>query len=199
VFAPATVLSILAAAAALTKGAHDEWAAPFFMFALAASTAGDVLLMLHRDRFFLAGLVVFLLAHLAYIAGLNPALPPGDSIVLVPVIGAIVYWLNGRIARGMRRRSQSRLRVPVAIYSLVISVMLFSAWATLFRSDWNQLRRLLVISGATLFFASDAMLAWDRFVSPSPTARIRIITTYHLAQAALAASLALFNWPGIAT
>jgi len=47
------------------------------------------------------------------------------------------------------------------------------------------------IVGPSLFFASDAMLAWDRFVTLSPSARLRVIVIYHLGQVALAASIAL--------
>ena len=39
------------------------------------SLVGDILLMLALDRFFLFGLVAFLLAHLAYVIGFNDPLP----------------------------------------------------------------------------------------------------------------------------
>jgi uncharacterized membrane protein YhhN len=81
--------------------------------------------------------------------------------------------------------------VPVAVYSLLLSAVLFSAWATLFRPTWGTLRSSLAVIGASLFFVSDAMLAWDRFVKPFPMARLRIHVTYHLAQVALAASILL--------
>jgi uncharacterized membrane protein YhhN len=54
------------------------------------------------------------------------------------------------------------------------------------------LRRAMVIAGASLFFASDTMLARNLFVtqSSSPSARLRVMITYHLGQIALAASIA---------
>lgn len=193
VFKPVTLVTILIGAWLLTRGPHDAWQARFFLPGLAFSLAGDVFLMLPSERFFLPGLVAFLLAHLCYIVGLNPTLPPWPALMLLVVVAAIGLALFRSIAVGLRRRGQEALLVPVAIYSLVLSLMLFSAWATLFRPEWTVLRRGLVIVGASLFFASDAMLAWDRFVASSPSARLRVIITYHLAQVALAASIALVD------
>ena len=81
------------------------------------------------------------------------------------------------------------LTIPVAIYGLVLSVMLVSALATLFRPEWTPVRRGMVIAGASLFFASDTMLAWNRFAAPLPQGRLWVMITYHLGQIGLAASL----------
>lgn len=191
VFKPATLVAVIVGAWLLARGPHDAWQACFFLPGLAFSLVGDVFLMLPGERFFLPGLVSFLLAHLCYVAGLNPTLPPWPALVLLVVVATIGLALFRGIAAGLRRRRETALLVPVGLYSLVLSLMLLSAWATLFRPEWTPLRQGLVIIGASLFFASDAMLAWDRFVTPSPSARLRVIVTYHLAQVALAASIAL--------
>jgi uncharacterized membrane protein YhhN len=62
----------------------------------------------------------------------------------------------------------------------VISVMLATALAT-----GNVLAGL----GAALFVASDAMIAWNRFVRPFRAADLGIMVTYHLGQAGLVLSL----------
>jgi uncharacterized membrane protein YhhN len=191
VFKPATLIAILVGAWLLARGPHDTWQARCFLPGLAFSLAGDVFLMLPSERFFLPGLVAFLLGHLCYIAGLNPTLPPWPALVLMVVVAAIGLTLYRRIAAGLRCQGRTTLRVPVALYSVVLSLMLFSAWATLFRPEWTPLRRGLVIFGASLFFASDAMLAWNRFVTPSSLLHLLVIITYHLGQVTLAASIAL--------
>lgn len=193
-FKPATLVAVLAGAWLLTRGPHDDWQARFFLPGLAFSLAGDVFLMLPGERFFLPGLVAFLLGHLCYVAGLNPTLPPGHgpALAVLAVVAGIGVTLYRPIAAGLRRRGQTALLLPVAIYSTVLGLMLFSAWATLFRPGWTPLRRGLVVVGASLFFASDTMLAWDRFVTSSPSARLRVMVTYHLGQMALAASIALW-------
>ncbi len=189
VFKPATMLALLVGVWAATRGADDGWQATFFLAGFALSLAGDVFLMLRGERLFLAGLVAFLLAHVSYVVGFNPTPPPRSSfVVLIPVAatGAVLFW---RLARGLRQRAQQTMLLPVGVYSLAISLMLFSAWSTLFRPAWGPLRSWVAALGATLFFASDAMLAWDRFVSPFPMARLCVHVSYHLAQVALAASV----------
>jgi len=54
----------------------------------------------------------------------------------------------------------------VAVYAAVISLMLVSALATLFQPGWPTSEAAFVAIGATLFFCSDALLAWNRFVAP---------------------------------
>jgi len=188
---PAATMAIVIAALLVTRGPHDAWAARFFLPGLVLSLVGDVFLMLPWGRFFSLGLASFLLAHVCYILGLNPSLPPAPALIPLAVIGPLGLLLFSGIASGLRKNGKTVLLVPVAIYSFVLSLMLFSAWATLFRPEWSSLRRALVIAGATSFFASDSMLAWDNFVTLLPFGHTKVMITYHLAQCSLAASMAL--------
>ena len=191
VFKPATLVIVVVTAWLITYGPHDAWMARFFLPGFVFSLAGDVFLMLPGERFFVPGLVSFLLAHVCYIAGLNSTLPPSPALIPLAVIAVLGVLLFRGIASGLRKRERTALLVPVAIYGLALSLMLSSAWATLFRPEWTPLRRGLVIAGASLFFASDSMLAWDKFVQLLPGGRTKVMITYHLAQLSLAASIAL--------
>ncbi len=184
---PATQAAILVAAWLFTLGPHDAWQARFFLLGLALSLVGDVLLMFSGSRYFMLGGVAFALAHLCYIAGLNPTLPPWPApLLLLPIAG-----LNGWYLRNFKSRCthSAGALTPLLLYALVLSLMLFSAGSTLFRPEWTALRRGKVIAGASLFFASDAMLAWRCFVAPSDTLHVLVRVTYHLGQLALAASI----------
>ncbi len=188
---PAVMIALLGCVWLWTEGPHDVWQARFFLPGLAFSLAGDTFLMLRRERLFLAGLVSFLLAHVCYIVGFNPALPPWPSItVLIPIAGAGTVTVR-RIARGLHDRGAHTLLAPVAAYGIVISLMVFSAWATLFRPGWGARRVGLAVIGGSLFYVSDILLAWDRFVEPFHRARLLVHATYHLGQMALAASILL--------
>ncbi len=189
---PLTMVSVIALTWLLFQGTHDNWQAQWFFLGFVFSLVGDVLLMLPGVKHFVRGLVAFLLAHVWYTVGLNESTPPfgASSLIVLALIAVAGILLFRRIAAGLQAHGPHQLLVPVAIYSLVISVMLFSAWNTLFRPDWGDVRRLLVISGASLFFASDAMLAWDRFVQRSHPLHVAVIVAYHLGQLALALSLA---------
>ena len=48
----------------------------------------------------------------------------------------------------------------------------------------------VAIAGAVLFYASDGILGWNKFVQPVPHGRVAIMTTYHLGQIGLVLALA---------
>jgi uncharacterized membrane protein YhhN len=166
---------------------YDNW----FVAGLVFSLAGDVLLML-PERFFLGGLVAFLLAHVAYIVGLNSGglSLPGEALMIVPV-GLVGGWLAWRVGRALKASGREKLRAPVAVYAAVISLMLVSALSTLFEPGWPLGEAALVAVGAALFFGSDALLAWNRFVAPVRGARLLVIVAYHLGQMALIVGIAI--------
>jgi hypothetical protein len=61
---------------------------------------------------------------------------------------------------------------------------------TLFRADWpSPLAAALAALGAMLFFYSDAILAWIKFVAPVKNGRLMNMITYHLGQIALIAGV----------
>ncbi len=188
---PGTLILVIVAALLLMRGADNTRLALFFVLGLCFSLAGDVFLMLPDERFFIPGLISFFIAHVFYIIGLNPTLPPLGSVIVLIVVAAIGVALYTRIAASLQQKGELAMRVPVGAYAIILSLMLFSAWATLFRPAWPAVARFTVILGATLFFASDSMLAWNKFVAPSHVVRMGVIITYHLAQFALTATIAL--------
>lgn len=191
IFKPATLLGVMALTFVIMQSPHDAWQARWFLIGFFFSLLGDIFLLFTSTRAFVFGLGAFLLAHVSYIIGLNVTLPPTNAILLlipcVLVVGAVVW----RVVASLRAHNQSALIVPVILYGVAMTLMVFSAWATLFRVDWNTSRRAFVIVGATLFLISDGMLAWNRFVQPFSAAKLGIIITYHLGQIALALSISI--------
>ncbi len=171
---------------------QGAWPAPVWAFALGLvlSLAGDVLLML-PERFFLAGLVAFLLAHLAYIAGFNWGGPPPLAATLVAAapVAAAGYLLVSRVITALLARGRRRLVGPVAAYGVVISLMVLSALTTPARPAWDSSAARWASLGAVLFLVSDAILAWNRFVRPMRFGQLLNLTTYHLGQIALIAGV----------
>lgn len=147
------------------------------------------------ERFFLPGLISFLVGHICYIIGFGMPIPPTGSETIALVIAVILIfvagWVYVRLASGMRASGKERMRIPVLFYTVVIVLMLFSALMTLFNSEWDLLPSVLVSVGAFLFFASDIMNAWVRFVALIPNHRLWIMSTYHLAQMCIAVGAAL--------
>ena len=156
----------------------------WFGIGILFSLAGDIAL-LFIDRFFIIGLVAFLLGHVAYLIGFNTPLPQTAtvwSIGFAIVIGLGSVRVLRRIVGSIRAKGQKRLVVPVIIYGIVITLMLLAAMLTLFRPDWDATAALLVSFGAALFYFSDIVLAWHRFVFPIKNGRMLNIGMYHLAQ-----------------
>lgn len=163
----------------------------WFGVGLIFSLAGDVLLMLSLERMFVFGLLAFLLAHIAYLAGFQNELRTVSfwSVLLIFIIAVNALRLMRRIISAMRANGQDRLVNPVIVYSSVISVMLYAAMTTLSNPAWKAGASLLVGLGAFLFYASDLVLAWNKFVAPIQNGRMINIGLYHLGQISLIAGI----------
>lgn len=157
----------------------------YFALGILFSLGGDVFLMLpNMDRWFVFGLASFLIGHIFYTVGLNYSIPPLNvfGIFLAISIALFVAQIYRRLAAGLHAKGKDRLRFPVLIYSIVISLMWLSALQTIFDVNWKTNASLLVSIGATLFVASDIVLAWFRFVNPIKYGRMINLTCYHLGQ-----------------
>jgi uncharacterized membrane protein YhhN len=167
----------------------------WIQIALIFALIGDVFLMLPKERF-LYGLVAFLLAHMAYIIGLNLDPPIASFSTILVTIGIILIgWrLFDQIRHGLIKSKNEAFLRPVIIYSLVITLMVWSAIMTFSKSSWSFSSAFLVSLGASLFYISDALLAWNRFVKPIEHGRLKVRITYHLGQVALVLGSA---WPYI--
>jgi uncharacterized membrane protein YhhN len=160
------------------------------------SMAGDIFLMISyarfSDRWFLPGLAAFLFAHVSYIVGLNTPLPnvsPIWSLGLAVILALSAARILRRIIDGVREKGLPRLVGPVNWYGMVITLMLLSALLTLNNANWKTSAGGLVALGAILFYFSDVLLAWNKFVKPIRNGRLANMILYHLGQAALVAGV----------
>ena len=186
---PATMLALLA-----WLGVNNGFQGSMLWFALGLlfSLGGDIFLMLPREQF-IPGLVSFLIAHICYLIGFNSANPVYNaaSLILLVVVMFTGYLVYRRVALGLQASGQSKLKLPVLVYSIVISLMLFSALSTLIQPDWRIYAAVFASSGALLFFISDTTLALNKFVSPIQKARVITMVTYHLGQILIVLGAAL--------
>lgn len=181
-FKPLATLLILALvlSAAPLHSTQYRWA---IAAGLLFSTAGDIFLMLPRDRF-VAGLASFLIAHLCYLVAFTTDAAFGaGSVFWLPFFaaGGLVVML---VWPGLR----PALRGPVVAYVLVIAAMAGQA-----AGRWSVIGNeaaLLAAFGAGLFVVSDAVLALDRFRWQFRAARALTLATYWSAQLLIAWSVA---------
>jgi alkenylglycerophosphocholine/alkenylglycerophosphoethanolamine hydrolase len=177
-----TLLIIGVAATAPLSLPYTQWV----LVALALSLCGDVFLMFGdgaraSDRAFIAGLVSFLLAHLAFVwafaQGLRaPELPGWLAIVVFYAVGLLLVLLPRAGA----------LKLPVLAYCLVLAAMVFAAAAR--HASFGDTSSLLALLGALLFLVSDSLLGVRRFVGRFRGAQALILSTYWGAIGLIAAS-----------
>ena len=149
---------------------------------LALSTAGDVFLMLPVDAF-VAGLASFLLAHLAYLLALRRR----EGLFAARWPFALYALVAAGVLSQLWPGLPGELRVPVVVYVIVLAAMAAQALAV-----WWRRRDVAATSGAwggAFFVLSDALLAWDRFVTPFAAASFAVLASYWLAQWNLARSV----------
>jgi uncharacterized membrane protein YhhN len=145
--------------------------------------------MFKRDGSFRAGLFSFLLAQIGFIIGFNETLPPDGSYPLLIPVFAVGLVLYGVLVVRLVQREQKDMIVPVTLYSVVLSLMAFSALTTTVRADWGLVRAGVAAAGGVLFFVSDSVLALNKFAFAVPGSAVIVHVTYHLAQVLLALSL----------
>lgn len=161
-----------------TATAYGSW----LLAGLLLCLLGDLFLMPEDDRSFLAGLTAFLCGHLLFgvaffqlphnFTGLAASALP----VLVLLLG-VRHWLTPHV--------EAAMKVPVALYVLVISMMLLCAGLTL-----GQAGAAFIIIGAWGFACSDLAVARRQFVHPSPFNGLWGTPLYFSSQLLLACSVA---------
>ncbi|MGN6695663.1 MAG: lysoplasmalogenase [Aquihabitans sp.] len=171
---PATLAFLIGVA--ITLDPMDPTIRTWMVVGLVLSLAGDVFLMLD-EKWFVAGLASFLLGHVAYIVGLQMAPRSwGWTLVGLLVVLAAIATIGRKIVSGVAGGDHREMVGPVIAYLVVISAMVVSAFGT--AGIW-------AIAGASLFYASDATLAWNRFLEQRRFGPLAVMVTYHLGQMGL--------------
>lgn len=158
------------------------------LIGLIFSFIGDVLLMLQDSKkAFLAGLVAFLLGHVAYMVTLTLYggfyWPDLVSLAVLAVLAGIVY--------AAFRPNLGTMRLPVLLYIIIISLMVNRALSTLFDMQLGRTAAWMVAIGAVLFYISDLILACGRFGKPFKYHRISL-ALYYAGQALIGLSASYF-------
>lgn len=164
---------ILLAATKLPAAGVYGW---LVLIALLFSVVGDVFLVLPSNHF-LQGLIAFFIAHIFYVIAfpapwrLDALDPPAllSTIALV-ALAASYYAL---LAPGANKEGGRGLQFAVILYIAVISLMV---WRAVLSGN------PLIIVGSLLFYVSDALLAWNRFVKSVSWGDYGVMVTYYSAQ-----------------
>lgn len=167
VFKPLTTLLLLGVAVA--AGAPATTYGRLVALAIVFSLAGDICLMLPKDRF-IHGLVSFLVAHVLLI------------VAFTLQATGLSWWLLLPVAAGTGMFTAlaphlGRMKTPVFVYIAVIAAM---AWSALER--WHlqgSTSAALAALGSVFFLVSDSALAFNRFRDSFRSADFLVLSTYY--------------------
>lgn len=149
-----------------------------YAFALLLSAAGDAFLGLDGERFFIPGLVSFLLTHVLYTTLFLRAVPAertairGWRIVAAVVVPAFAIWFAVTLWPKL-----GALAVPVVAYTAVIVAM---AMASL------RMAAIAIPLGALFFMTSDSLLSLEKFIGSPDWVGPVVWATYAIAQLLIA-------------
>jgi uncharacterized membrane protein YhhN len=170
--------------AAIGFGALESRYGKTVLVGLILGAIGDVCLLGKAKPYFIAGLVSFLLGHVAYVvafAGLPISMPYAlaAAVVMAVIMVAIARWVFPHAPD---------MRVPIGVYMLVITAMCVVAiGAGGAGAPW------MIPVGALMFTASDIAVVRNRFVSEGFVNRLWGLPLYYAAQLIIAWSIMAVN------
>jgi len=170
--------------AAIGFGALESRYGNIILAGLILGAVGDVCLLGQAKQYFIAGLVSFLLGHVAYVIAFS-SLP--ISTVPALVAATVMATVMAAIARWVFPHAPD-MRVPIGIYMLVIAAMCVVAiGAGAAGAPW------MIPVGAVMFTASDIAVVRDRFVATGFVNRLWGLPLYYAAQLIIAWSIMVVN------
>jgi uncharacterized membrane protein YhhN len=149
--------------------------------ALVMSTLGDILLLFSdiNELFFISGLISFLIAHIIYIRlflrKLNASFSYKWVFSSLAFLGIYLYYFLTTMWDNLKT-----MKIPVTIYALVISIMLFVVIQLVVSKSLRKGEYVLI--GAFLFVISDSLLAWNMFYKEIASSSFWVMSTYLFAQ-----------------
>jgi uncharacterized membrane protein YhhN len=152
-----------------------------FSIGILFSMCGDITLDIDRNRYFMIGLIFFLIAHIFYIITFVTVFKfnPKRLWFVVPIL---LYTVILTILFSSIPIEQ---RIPVLIYLCIISLM------TIF-SPFTPYKTGFVFTGALVFMLSDTIIAINKFFHPIPYSTFFNIGLYFIAQVLLVSSIVFY-------
>ena len=176
IFKPLTMLAIILIAF-LNSSAPMNFYQQAILAGLILSTIGD-LFLIKQDRFFVQGLISFLLGHICFIAAFWTT---PNWLSVIPYLIYIIFFLS------ILWKHLGKLKIPVIVYAIALALMSWMALSRMIAHHDHHTFHAFV--GSIVFVISDSLLAFNKFKSPIPHAHLWILATYFLAQWFIALSV----------
>lgn len=160
-------------------GAHAniDW---LIVVALLCGWAGDFLLMLKNEKWFLYGMVAFFLNQIFFIISFLLAISDiaDFNIWGLFLLGPVILILIFAVPKFIKKTGD--LKIPVLVYITALLIMHVAALLRL--AEFVGLEFIFIYLGSIFFIFSDAFLALNKWDEPARQKRIINMITYFLAQ-----------------
>jgi uncharacterized membrane protein YhhN len=150
--------------------------------ALLFGAGGDFLLS-YREDFFTPALISFLLGHLFYLITFF-IIANSFHVIAFLIVFAVSSLHYGFLARFVGKE----FKIPIVVYFVVISLMVVSAFSLL-GTNLSLMQKAILPAASILFYLSDSILAYDKFVRKIAGADYIILIIYYAAQILFGVSL----------
>lgn len=149
----------------------------WFVSALFFSFWGDVLL-LFPEKYFIGGLVSFLITHIIYIKLIRGFFTTVKTkTVIYAAIPFVVYF---SLIVLLIKENLGELLIPVIVYGIAISIFGTVALLNYIKNKATENSWLLI--GALLFILSDSIIAINEFYFSASVLQVFIMITYIVSQ-----------------
>jgi len=170
-----TLLVIAAALLAWPFGGIPAYFYLCIIIGLILSLGGDICLMFYgNEKAFMIGLVLFLLAQISYAAVFTIF----GLFRYIDFISAAILLLIGILSYRKMVPGLGDMKLPVLFYLVIISFMVNRAVALIGYEGISKPAALFLSIGASLFFLSDWILSYDKFVKQNIKSRISVAAYY---------------------
>ena len=167
----------------IRMGGLDAQRLPF-LIALFFSLLGDIFLIPRSKRWFIAGMVAFLIAHLLYVWAFSHW-PVSQGAVFPAIAGGLIALsaLTTLVLTKTKNKPEfKRMRFAFILYGSALTAMTVVAVLCLWRTAWPRWAGALAALGGLFFFVSDSILGLEKMGKRLPATRLLVISTYHIAQ-----------------
>ncbi|MFX1322402.1 MAG: lysoplasmalogenase [Promethearchaeota archaeon] len=160
-------------------GAHAniDW---LIVVALLFGWMGDFFLMLKNEKWFLYGMVAFLLNQIFFIISFFMSISDISAFNVwgLFLLGPVILIMLFSVPRFINKTGD--LKIPVLVYMAAILLMHIAAVLRL--AEFGGLEFILIYIGSIFFIFSDVFLALNKWDEPAKQKRVINMVTYFLAQ-----------------
>ncbi|MBN2536591.1 MAG: lysoplasmalogenase [Spirochaetales bacterium] len=142
------------------------------------SLAGDIIILGRKNPYFITALICFVCTHIAY----TLCFITYTHFSFIDIGTGIIIWLLGLYLYKYFYPRLKKLKIPVAIYIIVITFMVWRALSTLYSGRLSIIQGIFIATGSILFYISDITIGINMFIKSIKKFVLINLSLYYLGQ-----------------